>query len=246
MAIATQGPVSFSEVQTEFGGSNPISLSEYYREGTNVPVGANTEGIPTSGTIDISEFRGKSPNADVVYELIGGGGAGGYGRDDGGEDRRGTYGDAGDDSTLSGTGITTVTSTGGTGGENCGGDRNTVGTAGSSSAYGSGGAGGSRNNDGSNAPTESYGAGGGGGGGDKGGTFDSGGCSGFGGGAAAQQTGTVYPRYGTDLTIVIGEGGSRNSNTTDGGKGASGFASINIDGTETTYTSVGTFTLAVT
>lgn len=24
------GPVSFSQLQTEFGGSNPIALSEYY------------------------------------------------------------------------------------------------------------------------------------------------------------------------------------------------------------------------
>lgn len=245
MSIPTQGPVSFSDVQTEFGGSNPISLSEYYRGGANVPVGANTDGIPASGVIDISEFRGTTPFADVVYAVIGGGGAGGFGVDDGGEGNRGTFGGSGDDSTLSGTGFSTVTSTGATGGENCGGNRGTVGLAGAASAYGAGGAGGARNSSGGNAPASSYGAGGGGGGGDNGGTFDSGGCSGFGGNAAVQQTGTVNPRYGTDLTIVIGAGGPLNTPGYDGGSGASGFASIDIDGTETTYSSVGTFTLGV-
>lgn len=28
-------PLSWSQIQTEFGGANPISLSEYYRGGAN-------------------------------------------------------------------------------------------------------------------------------------------------------------------------------------------------------------------
>lgn len=245
MSIPTQGPVSFSDVQTEFGGSNPISLGEYYRGGANVPVGANTEGIPASGVIDISEFRGTTPYADVVYAVIGGGGAGGFGFDDRGEEYRGTFGASGGDSTLSGTGISTVTSSGATGGENCGGARATAGTAGEASAYGAGGAGGSLNTAGSAAPAASYGAGGGGGGGDTSSTFDRSGCSGFGGNAAVQQTGTVNPRYGTDLTIVIGAGGPLNTPGYDGGAGASGFVLLNIDGGLRVYSSVGTFTLGV-
>lgn len=245
MAIPTQGSVSFSQLQSEFGGSNPISFSEYYRGGSNVPVGSNTSGIPVSGVIDISGFRGKTPLADVDYEVIGGGGAGGFGVDDGGEGHRGTYGDSGGTSTLSGTGFTTITSTGAAGGENCKGGRGTEGTAGSTSAYGPGGAGGARNSNGGAALSSSYGAGGGGGGGDNGSTFDSGGCSGEGGNAAVQQTGTVNPRYGTNLTIVIGAGGPTNTPGYDGGAGTAGFASIDIDGTETTYSSVGTFTVTV-
>ena len=37
MALQTTGEIKFSEIQTEFGGSNPIQMSEYYKGGTNVP-----------------------------------------------------------------------------------------------------------------------------------------------------------------------------------------------------------------
>lgn len=51
MALQTSGAISLADIQTEFGGSNPISISEYY--------GA-ASGIPTSGTISISDFYGAS------------------------------------------------------------------------------------------------------------------------------------------------------------------------------------------
>lgn len=37
MALQASGPISFSQIQTEFGGANPISLSEYYKNGSYVP-----------------------------------------------------------------------------------------------------------------------------------------------------------------------------------------------------------------
>lgn len=37
MALQSSGAISLSNIQTEFGGSNPISLSEYYKGGTYVP-----------------------------------------------------------------------------------------------------------------------------------------------------------------------------------------------------------------
>ena len=47
MAIQADGAdLQFSEIQTEFGGSNPIGISEYYSGGDNV--GANTGNIPAS------------------------------------------------------------------------------------------------------------------------------------------------------------------------------------------------------
>lgn len=58
MAIQASGAIALSQIQTEFGGSNPISLSEYYRNGAYVPPGATA--IPTSGAIDISDFYGAS------------------------------------------------------------------------------------------------------------------------------------------------------------------------------------------
>lgn len=37
MALQTSGAISLSDIQGEFGGSNPISMSEYYRNGSYVP-----------------------------------------------------------------------------------------------------------------------------------------------------------------------------------------------------------------
>ena len=57
MTISTSN-VEFSEIQTEFGGSNPITFSEYYRGGSYVTSHAGTATIPTSGTIKVSDFFG--------------------------------------------------------------------------------------------------------------------------------------------------------------------------------------------
>ena len=65
MTLPNSGALSFSQIQTEFGGSNPISLNEYYRGGANVPSHANTSGIPSSGAISVSNFYGKSNTAPV-------------------------------------------------------------------------------------------------------------------------------------------------------------------------------------
>ena len=37
MALQASGQISLSEIQTEFGGANPIGVSEYYKNGTYVP-----------------------------------------------------------------------------------------------------------------------------------------------------------------------------------------------------------------
>ena len=52
--------VGLSSIQTEFGGSPPISLSEYYSSGPLVPAGtpAPNGPIPSSGQISIGQFRG--------------------------------------------------------------------------------------------------------------------------------------------------------------------------------------------
>lgn len=51
MTLQSSGAISLANVQAEFGGSNPISISEYY--------GA-ASGVPSSGTISLSNFYGKS------------------------------------------------------------------------------------------------------------------------------------------------------------------------------------------
>lgn len=72
MAIPSTGAVSFSDIQTEFGGSNPISLSEYYAGGGLVPAGTTgTQGaVPSSGAINVNVFHGTSnitPAGQVEY-----------------------------------------------------------------------------------------------------------------------------------------------------------------------------------
>lgn len=68
MTLPSSGPLSLADIQTEFGGSNPISLSEYYAGGGLVPAGTTgTYGaVPSSGTISIQNFYGTS---NVVIAL---------------------------------------------------------------------------------------------------------------------------------------------------------------------------------
>jgi hypothetical protein len=92
MTLPSSGPLTLANIQTEFGGSNPISLSEYYAGGAYVPAGTTgTYGaVPSSGTISIRNFYGTSnavvnfsdayPNmtsyfeATTVYQIYGTGG----------------------------------------------------------------------------------------------------------------------------------------------------------------------------
>jgi hypothetical protein len=76
MTLPTSGPLSLSNIQTEFGGSNPISLSEYYAGGGLVPPGTTgTNGaVPTSGAISINNFYGTSniPPLSVTADSVSG------------------------------------------------------------------------------------------------------------------------------------------------------------------------------
>jgi hypothetical protein len=63
VAVKSSGSsLAVSEIVTEFGGSTPHSLSEYYAGGSNVPSGTTGEGgaIPTSGAISIGQFYGST------------------------------------------------------------------------------------------------------------------------------------------------------------------------------------------
>ena len=54
MAIVDSGALALSAIQAEFGGSHPISLSEYYRNGGAVP--SNNTNVATSGAINVGSF----------------------------------------------------------------------------------------------------------------------------------------------------------------------------------------------
>ena len=64
MAVpAHPNAASFSDIQSNFGGSNPISLNEYYAGGTNTRSGTGVHtpnGIPASGAISVFDFMGGS------------------------------------------------------------------------------------------------------------------------------------------------------------------------------------------
>jgi hypothetical protein len=61
MTLPTSGAISFTNIQSEYGGSSPISLGEYYRGGGRVPSGpAANNDIATSGAINMSGFYGSS------------------------------------------------------------------------------------------------------------------------------------------------------------------------------------------
>ena len=63
MTLPTTGQISLGNVQSEFGGSNPISMSEYYRGGSYVDdswPNKGVTGIPSSGAITLDNFHGKS------------------------------------------------------------------------------------------------------------------------------------------------------------------------------------------
>lgn len=65
MAIQSSGAISLSDIQTEFGGSNPISISEYYRDGSYVT--SNNTSVPTSGAISLSNFYGATNQFSYTF-----------------------------------------------------------------------------------------------------------------------------------------------------------------------------------
>ena len=56
MPVPSTGPVAISDLVTEFGGTAPHSMSEYYRNGDNVP--GNNTSVPESGAFGLSNARG--------------------------------------------------------------------------------------------------------------------------------------------------------------------------------------------
>jgi hypothetical protein len=58
-----------AQIQAEFGGANPIYLSEYYRGGAYVPNTTPNLAIPTSGAIDLADFYGTTNTVSQSYTL---------------------------------------------------------------------------------------------------------------------------------------------------------------------------------
>jgi hypothetical protein len=67
MALPASGAISLANIQTEFGGSPPTSISEYYRGGGLVT--SNNTGVPETGQISISNFYGAA-GLRTMYEQV--------------------------------------------------------------------------------------------------------------------------------------------------------------------------------
>ena len=215
MAIPSTGSISMSTIQTEFGGSSPISLSEYYRSNTyEAAVSGNNTTVPQSGTIKMSQFRGTFQARYIVWKLLGAGGGGGYGVFKTALDQEKLR--DGGNSTITYNG-TTYTANGGAGGDNGAIYYNQSGSAG-------------QNADTSQGYSENFGtcwrrkpaamvrmatagtgfaAGGSGAGGDNPDQYDqSSGNKGEGGLAGSEQTQTDYVAVGGSIVYDLGVGGA--------------------------------------
>lgn len=235
MVLSASGALAISEISTEFGGTAELALSAYYRGAGRVPsVGSPNLGIPTSGAISFSAFRGSARTTVVEYEMIGGGGGGGHGVDDGTSSGRAESGGA---TNITVAGRSAVSAAGGLGGLN--GQAPRSGNNGAGTVYGPGGIGGSVNAPGSAAAASSYGAGGGGGGGDNPSTYDSSGAGGFGGAAGTRRTGSITADYGAQVDVTIGTRGAGATAGYRGGDGAPGYARLAWDGKSAVFTSSG-------
>ena len=65
MALPGSGTLTFAQIATEFSGSQPNSLSDYYRGGSLV--GAGNTNVPTSGVISFSNFYGASAGLTLTF-----------------------------------------------------------------------------------------------------------------------------------------------------------------------------------
>lgn len=216
----------FSHMSTN--NSNQLSGLINSSDGTGLQIFNPTfySGGSSSGGQTAMTTSGSYTVGDVdsfTLTVVGGGGAGGYGLDDG--YLTNSYAASGGTSTATvyrgGSYVGQWSASGGSGGQNAYSSVRTGGN-GTSSPYGTGGTGGLKNNPGGNG---GLGAGGGGGGGDDSSFFDSSGGSGSGGGAGQTNSVTVdCSAYSGSVTVSFsrGNGGSGGGGTYGGGSGGNG------------------------
>ena len=73
MAIPSSGTITLSDIKAEFGGPDPIVLSNYYKGGSYVLTTDFAPGVPTSGTIKLSDFYGarRTTLTTLTYTTVG-------------------------------------------------------------------------------------------------------------------------------------------------------------------------------
>jgi hypothetical protein len=68
MAISGGGPLSATNLKTEFGGSDPFQISDYYKGGGLVP-SLSPGNVPVSGTIKFSDFYNSTSILDPPFAI---------------------------------------------------------------------------------------------------------------------------------------------------------------------------------
>lgn len=63
------GQITLLDVQTEFGGSPPIAINEYYAGAATGYVPAGTAGVPSSGQITLGDLRNKTKASPVQFSV---------------------------------------------------------------------------------------------------------------------------------------------------------------------------------
>jgi hypothetical protein len=73
MALPDSGTISLTDIQAEFGGPTPISLSNYYKGGDYVLTTDYAPNVPTSGPIHLSDFYGarRTSLTTVTFTTLG-------------------------------------------------------------------------------------------------------------------------------------------------------------------------------
>ena len=69
MALQSSGAISLSQLQAEFGGGNPIHMSEYYRGGSYVPATKTTSTRQPSSGYNYSGSTYWQRRNDTEYDI---------------------------------------------------------------------------------------------------------------------------------------------------------------------------------
>lgn len=69
MALQTSGPISLADIQAEFGGTNPISISEYYKNGVYVPSSIDSS-LGPYWVNDQYEFKQVASSTTIIWNSV--------------------------------------------------------------------------------------------------------------------------------------------------------------------------------
>jgi len=69
MALPASGQLAISDIATEFGDTQPNSMSEYYRGGSLVPDSAGNSAVPASGAISINNFYNAANRVAIALSI---------------------------------------------------------------------------------------------------------------------------------------------------------------------------------